>query len=172
MLRQTQKYKIYWNRPISSAFTASQRNPRWPPFCHKTAFIFPYVHKFHILMQNEILLKKRGLKMCHTCMFASQNTDLLQKYCNKSYIFEFVSACCKEWYQIWLYIFKNGKKHFFTKCFKRPFWILKRCRPKGGQQPIFFTYSWIIYKKGTFERQCAFVGHILKINIHPYSYFG
>ena len=89
MLRWTEKCRICENRPLCSAFMASQRNPRWPPFCHKTAFIFPYVHKFHILMQNEILLKKRGLKMCHTCMFASQNTDLLQKYCKMAAILDF-----------------------------------------------------------------------------------
>ena len=63
---------------------------------------------------------------------------------------------------------KMEKNIFLLNALSGHFGFWKVADPRGVSNQFFFTYSWIIYKKGTFERQCAFVGHILKINIHPY----
>ena len=63
---------------------------------------------------------------------------------------------------------KMEKNIFLLNALSGHFEFWKVADPRGVSNQFFFTYSWIIYKKGTFERQCAFVGHILKINIHPY----
>ena len=66
---------------------------------------------------------------------------------------------------------KMEKNIFLLNALSGHFGFWKVADPRGVSNQFFFTYSWIIYKKGTFERQCAFVGHILKINIHPYLCF-
>ena len=124
---------------------ASQRNPRWPPFCHKTAFIFSYVFKFHTLMQNEILLKKKEAWRCVTLVCLHHKILIYYKNIAKwrpswislggrkswtnrpipiNLIFLSLSQHAAKNDTKYDYTFLKMEKNFFTKCFKRPCLVL------------------------------------------------
>ena len=46
-------------------------------------------------MHKWILLEKTILMMCHTCMFASQNNELLEKNCQTAAILDFFQMSIK-----------------------------------------------------------------------------